>query len=59
MADMLSFNLTQAKNQKIREFKPPDQSTKLGFAGVNVASICDYFTDRDGPMPLPMKHGLP
>lgn len=57
MADVLSFNLTQAKDHKIREFKAPDLSTKLKLMGVEVASFGDYFADRDGPKSLPMKHG--
>ena len=57
MADILSFNLTQAKDHKVREFKTPDLSTKLKLMGVEVASFGDYFADRDGPKSLPMKHG--
>ena len=57
MADILSFNLTQAKDHKIREFKAPDLSTKLKLMGVDVASFGDYFADRDGPKSLPTKHG--
>lgn len=57
MADVLSFNLTQGKDHKIREFKAPDLSTKLKLMGVDVASFGDYFADRDGPKTLPMKHG--
>ena len=56
MADVLSFNLTQAKDHKIREFKAPDMSTKLKLMGVDVASFGDYFADRDGPKSLPTKH---
>ena len=57
MADVLSFNLTQAKDHKVREFKAPDLSTKLKLMGVEVASFGDYFADRDGPRNLPTKHG--
>ena len=57
MADVLSFNLTQAKEHQMREFTTPDLSTKLKLMGVDVASFGDYFADRDGPKSLPMKHG--
>ena len=57
MADVLSFNLTQGKDHKMREFSAPDLSTKLKLMGVDVASFGDYFADRDGPKNLPMKHG--
>ena len=56
MADVLSFNLTQAKDHKIREFKAPDMSTKLKLMGVDIASFGDYFADRDGPKSLPTKY---
>lgn len=56
MADVLSFNLTQARDHKVREFSAPDLSTKLKLMGVDVASFGDYFADRDGPKSLPMKH---
>lgn len=49
MADVLAFNLTQAKAHSRRKFKRPDLSTKLKLLGVDVASFGDYFADRDGP----------
>ncbi|KAK2044189.1 nitrite reductase [Colletotrichum somersetense] len=55
MADVLSFNLTQAKLHQPRAFKRPDLSTKLKLLGVNVASFGDFFADRDGPQYLPPK----
>lgn len=58
MADVLSFNLTQAKVHAPRKFKRPDLSTKLKLLGVEVASFGDFFADRDGPKDLPIKrHG--
>lgn len=57
MADILAFNLTQAKVHSRRKFKRPDLSTKLKLLGVNVASFGDFFADRDGPKEiLPKKH---
>lgn len=53
MADVLSFNLTQAKLHQPRIFKRPDLSTKLKLLGVEVASFGDFFADRDGPQQLP------
>ncbi|KAL1305359.1 hypothetical protein AAFC00_002254 [Neodothiora populina] len=53
MADVLSFNLTQAKAHSPRVFKRPDLSTKLKLLGVEVASFGDFFADRDGPKFLP------
>ena len=53
MADVLAFNLTQAKAHKPRTFKRPDLSTKLKLLGVEVASFGDFFADRDGPKDLP------
>lgn len=53
MADVLAFNLTQAKAHKPRTFKRPDLSTKLKLLGVDVASFGDFFADRDGPKDLP------
>lgn len=53
MADILAFNLTQAKLHEPRLFKRPDLSTKLKLLGVNVASFGDFFADRDGPITLP------
>ncbi|KAI0421454.1 nitrite reductase [Xylaria grammica] len=55
MADVLSFNLTQAKLHQARSFKRPDLSTKLKLLGVDVASFGDFFADRDGPSSLPAK----
>ena len=49
MADVLAFNLTQAKSHSPRAFKRPDLSTKLKLLGVDVASFGDYFADQDGP----------
>ncbi|KAH8666708.1 nitrite reductase [Xylariales sp. PMI_506] len=55
MADVLSFNLTQAKLHQPRVFKRPDLSTKLKLLGVEVASFGDFFADRDGPSSLPAR----
>lgn len=55
MADVLSFNLTQAKLHRPRVFKRPDLSTKLKLLGVDVASFGDFFADRDGPSHLPVR----
>ncbi|KIW63146.1 nitrite reductase [NAD(P)H], large subunit, variant 2 [Phialophora macrospora] len=55
-ADVLSFNLTQAKVHSPRTFKRPDLSTKLKLLGVEVASFGDFFADRDGPKDLPTRH---
>ncbi|KAK1976982.1 nitrite reductase [Colletotrichum cereale] len=55
MADVLSFNLTQARLHQPRAFKRPDLSTKLKLLGVDVASFGDFFADRDGPQYLPPK----
>jgi nitrite reductase (NAD(P)H) len=57
MADVLAFNLTQAKVHSPRKFKRPDLSTKLKLLGVEVASFGDFFADRDGPKELPIKRG--
>lgn len=57
MADVLAFNLTQAKLHTPRVFKRPDLSTKLKLLGVEVASFGDFFADRDGPKELPTRHG--
>lgn len=56
MADVLAFNLTQAKLHAPRIFKRPDLSTKLKLMGVDVASFGDYFADRDGAKYLPPKY---
>lgn len=56
MADILAFNLTQAKAHSPQKFKHPDLSTKLKLLGVEVASFGDFFADRDGPKELPTKH---
>lgn len=53
MADVLAFNLTQAKAHALRKFKRPDLSTKLKLLGVEVASFGDFFADRDGPKDMP------
>ena len=53
MADVLAFNLTQAKVHSHRKFKRPDLSTKLKLLGVEVASFGDFFADRDGPKEMP------
>lgn len=55
MADVLAFNLTQAKAHSPRSFKRPDLSTKLKLLGVDVASFGDFFADRDGPKDLPAR----
>lgn len=55
MADVLAFNLTQAKAHTPRKFKRPDLSTKLKLLGVDVASFGDFFADRDGPKDAPRK----
>lgn len=55
MADVLSFNLTQARLHQPRLYKRPDLSTKLKLLGVEVASFGDFFADRDGPKYLPAK----
>ncbi|KAH6842881.1 hypothetical protein B0I37DRAFT_436789 [Chaetomium sp. MPI-CAGE-AT-0009] len=55
MADILSFNLTQAKLHQPRLYKRPDLSTKLKLLGVEVASFGDYFADIEGPKYLPAK----
>ncbi|EME86727.1 uncharacterized protein MYCFIDRAFT_186832 [Pseudocercospora fijiensis CIRAD86] len=57
MADVLAFNLTQAKAHTPRKFKRPDLSTKLKLLGVEVASFGDFFADRDGPRHLPVRRG--
>lgn len=56
MADVLAFNLTQAKLHAPRKYSRPDISTKLKLLGVDVASFGDYFADRDGPKYLPPKY---
>ena len=58
MAEVLAFNLTQAKVHKPQTFRRPDLSTKLKLLGVEVASFGDFFADRDGPKTMPgRKHG--
>lgn len=54
MADVLAFNLTQAKAHSPRTFQRPDLSTKLKLLGVEVASFGDFFADRDGPKDPPV-----
>ncbi|XP_044716323.1 pyridine nucleotide-disulfide oxidoreductase domain-containing protein [Hirsutella rhossiliensis] len=56
MAEVLAFNLTQAKLHSPRRFKRPDLSTKLKLLGVEVASFGDCFSDRDGPTRLPPRY---
>ncbi|PHH88507.1 hypothetical protein CDD83_7445 [Cordyceps sp. RAO-2017] len=56
MADVLAFNLTQARLHSPRTFRRPDLSTKLKLLGVEVASFGDFFADRDGPKHLPARH---
>lgn len=56
MAEVVAFNLTQAKLHSPQTFKTPDMSTKLKLLGVNVASFGDCFADRDGPVTLPPKY---
>jgi len=56
MAEVLAFNLTQAKSHSPRVFKRPDLSTKLKLLGVEVASFGDFFADRDGPKELPVRN---
>lgn len=53
MADILCFNLIQAKYHSPREFAEPDIGTRLKLMGVEVASFGDYFADRDGPKWVP------
>ncbi|KAK3984607.1 putative nitrite reductase [NAD(P)H] [Cladorrhinum sp. PSN332] len=55
MADVLTFNLTQAELHQPRLYKRPDLSTKLKLLGVEVASFGDFFADRDGPKYLPAR----
>ena len=55
MADVLAFNLTQAKAHSPRKFQRPDLSTKLKLLGVEVASFGDFFADRDGPKHPPAR----
>lgn len=55
MADVLAFNLTQARLHAPRRFRRPDLSTKLKLLGVEVASFGDFFADRDGPKYLPAR----
>lgn len=55
MADVLAFNLTQARLHGARAFKRPDLSTRLKLLGVEVASFGDFFADRDGPSVLPAR----
>ena len=59
MADVLAFNMTQAKVHTPRKFKRPDLSTKLKLLGVEVASFGDFFADRDGPKDLPVRQLAP
>jgi len=54
MADVVSFNLTQAKLHQLRKFEEPEVGTRLKLMGVDVASFGDYFADRFGPKKYPM-----
>lgn len=53
MADILAFNLTDAKFHTPRSLTPPDMSTKLKLLGIGVASFGDAFADQFGPQWLP------
>jgi nitrite reductase (NAD(P)H) len=53
MADILAFNLTEAKFHSPRSLTPPDMSTKLKLLGIGVASFGDAFADQFGPQWLP------
>lgn len=53
MADIVTWNMTQAKLHAPRSFKSPDLSTKLKLMGVDVGSFGDFFADRDGPKKIP------
>lgn len=55
MAEVLAFNLTQAKAHTPRQFKRPDLSTKLKLLGVEVASFGDFFADKDIPKKIPIR----
>lgn len=58
MADILSFNLIQAKFHKSKEFSEPDVGTRLKLMGVEVASFGDFFADKTGPKWLPKGYTL-
>ncbi|CCH42866.1 nitrite reductase (NAD(P)H) large subunit [Wickerhamomyces ciferrii] len=58
MADILSFNLIQAKFHSPKEFAEPDIGTRLKLMGVDVASFGDYFADKNGPKWLPKGYTL-
>ncbi|ODV96270.1 hypothetical protein PACTADRAFT_2561 [Pachysolen tannophilus NRRL Y-2460] len=53
MADILAFNLTQAKYHTPSTFSEPDVGTRLKLMGVDVASFGDYFADKNEPKWLP------
>lgn len=53
MADIVSWNLTQAKHHQPKHFEEPDLGTRLKLMGVDVASFGDYFADSRGPKRLP------
>jgi nitrite reductase (NAD(P)H) len=55
MADILAFNLTEAKLHSPRALTAPDMSTKLKLLGIGVASFGDVFADQFGPQWLPGK----
>lgn len=58
MADILCFNLIQAKFHSPKEFSEPDVGTRLKLMGVDVASFGDYFADRNGPKWVPRGYEL-
>lgn len=55
MADILAFNLTDAKVHSPRSLTTPDMSTKLKLLGIGVASFGDAFADQFGPQWMPGK----
>lgn len=55
MADILAFNLTDAKFHSSRSLTAPDMSTKLKLLGIGVASFGDAFADQFGPAWMPGK----
>lgn len=55
MADILAFNLTDAKFHSPRSLTTPDMSTKLKLLGIGVASFGDAFADQFGPSWMPGK----
>ena len=55
MADILAFNLTEAKLHSPRSLTTPDMSTKLKLLGIGVAGFGDAFADQFGPSWMPGK----